>query len=53
MHGDLMDEEWAIISNLLLPERGRWFRPAQDNRLFVNGMLYALLPNPDTFGTDR
>lgn len=27
---------------LLLPERGRWARPAQDNRRFLNGMLYVL-----------
>lgn len=42
MRGDLTDEEWAIIGGLLLPERGRWSRPAQDNRLFLNGMLYVL-----------
>ncbi|OAG73616.1 transposase [Gluconobacter japonicus] len=42
MRGDLTDEEWAIIGNLLPPERGRWSRPAQDNRLFLNGMLYVL-----------
>ncbi|MFT8789549.1 hypothetical protein [Komagataeibacter saccharivorans] len=32
MRGDLTDEEWAIIGGLLPPERGRWLRPAQDNR---------------------
>ena len=42
MRGDLTDEEWAIIGGLLPPERGRWSRPAQDNRLFLNGMLYVL-----------
>ncbi|WP_373316382.1 transposase, partial [Saccharibacter floricola] len=42
MRGDLTDEEWAIISELLPPERGRWSRPAHDNRLFLNGMLYVL-----------
>ncbi|OUI85205.1 transposase [Acetobacter tropicalis] len=42
MRGDLTDEEWAIIGGLLPPERGRWSRPAQNNRLFLNGMLYVL-----------
>jgi transposase len=42
MRGDLTDEEWAIIGALLPPERGRWARPAQDNRRFLNGMLYVL-----------
>ena len=42
MRGNLTDEEWAIIGNLLPPKRGRWSRPAQDNRLFLNGMLYVL-----------
>ena len=42
MRGDLTDEEWAIIGALLPPERGRWSRPAQDNRRFLNGMLYVL-----------
>ncbi|WP_296335338.1 IS5 family transposase [Reyranella sp.] len=40
--GDLTDEEWAIIGGLLPPERGRWARPAGDNRLFLNGMLNVL-----------
>lgn len=40
--GDLSSAEWAIISSLLPPERGRWARPAQDNRRFLNGMLYVL-----------
>ncbi len=40
--GDLTDEEWAIIGVLLPPERGRWARPAGDNRLFLNGMLDVL-----------
>lgn len=34
------DEEWAIIGPLLPPERGRWARPAQDNRRFFEGMLW-------------
>jgi transposase len=40
--GDLTDEEWAIIGALLPAERGRWARPAQDNRRFLNGMLHVL-----------
>ena len=40
--GDLTDEEWAMIGPLVPPERGRWARPAGDNRLFLNGMLYVL-----------
>ena len=42
MRGDLTDEEWAIIGDLLPAERGRWARPARDNRRFLNGMLYVL-----------
>ncbi|WP_408874585.1 transposase [Acetobacter sp. AC2005] len=41
MRGDLTDKEWTIISNLL-PERSHWFQLAQDNRLFLNGMLCVL-----------
>ena len=40
--GDVTEEEWAIIGALLPPERGRWARPAQDNRRFLNGMLHVL-----------
>ena len=40
--GDLTDEEWALVGALLPAERGRWSRPAQDNRRFLNGMLYVL-----------
>ena len=40
--GDLTNEEWAIIEPLLPSERGRWARPAQDNRRFLNGMLHVL-----------
>ena len=29
---DLSDAEWAVIGPLLPSERGRWARPAQDNR---------------------
>jgi len=42
MRGDLTDEEWAIIGGLLTPESGRLSRPAQDNPLFLNGMLHVL-----------
>lgn len=40
--GDLSDEEWELIGPLLPSERGRWARPAGDNRRFLNGMLYVL-----------
>ena len=40
--GDLTEREWRIIGALLPPERGRKARPAYDNRLFLNGMLYVL-----------
>jgi len=40
--GDLTDAEWALVGALLPAERGRWARPAQDNRRFLNGMLYVL-----------
>ena len=36
----LSDEEWAVIGPLLPPERGRWSRPAGDNRPFFEGMLW-------------
>lgn len=39
---DLTDDEWALVGALLPAERGRWSRPAQDNRRFLNGMLYVL-----------
>ena len=35
------DEEWSIIGPLLPPERGRWSRPAQDNRCYFEGMLWV------------
>ena len=31
-----------MIGSLLPPERGRWARPAGDNRRFINGMLHVL-----------
>lgn len=40
--GDLSDAEWAVIGPLLPSERGRWARPAGDNRRFLNGMLHVL-----------
>ena len=40
--GDLSDEEWELIGPLLPSERGRWARPAGDNRRFLNGMLHVL-----------
>ena len=36
----LSDGEWAIIGTLLPPERGRGCRPAQDNRLYFEGMMW-------------
>lgn len=50
------DEEWAIIGALLPPERGRWARPAQDNRRYFEGMLWVARTGaqwrhlPDTYG---
>nr|WP_253183351.1 IS5 family transposase [Sphingobium phenoxybenzoativorans] len=40
--GDLSDAEWELIGTLLPSERGRWARPAGDNRRFLNGMLHVL-----------
>lgn len=40
--GDLTDAEWAVIEPLLPSERGRWARPSQDNRRYLNGMLHVL-----------
>ncbi|WP_264816151.1 transposase, partial [Asaia krungthepensis] len=39
---NLSDAEWDVIGSLLPPERGRWTRPAGDNRRFLNGMLDVL-----------
>ncbi|MCP1236920.1 transposase, partial [Gluconobacter kondonii] len=36
----LADDEWAIIGALLPPEHGRGCRPAQDNRLYFEGMMW-------------
>jgi len=35
------DAEWLVIGPLLPPERGRWSRPAQDNRRYFVGMLWV------------
>lgn len=35
--GDLTEEGWLVIEPFLPAERGRWGRPAQDNRKYVNG----------------
>ena len=40
--GDLTEEGWMMIEPLLPTERGRWGRPAHDNRKYVNGMLWVL-----------
>jgi transposase len=40
--GDLSDAEWILVGPLLPSERGRWARPAGDNRRFLNGMLHVL-----------
>jgi transposase len=42
VRGYLTDEEWATMEPLLPSERGRWARPAQDNRRFFNGILHVL-----------
>lgn len=36
----LSDAEWAIIGALLPAERGRWGRPARDNRRYFEGMMW-------------
>jgi transposase len=36
----LTDEEWGLIGPLLPPERGRGCRPAQDNRVYFEGMMW-------------
>ena len=39
---ELSDRQWEPIAPLLPPERGRWARPAKDNRLMVNAILWIL-----------
>jgi transposase len=36
----LTDAEWKIIGTLLPAERGRGCRPAQDNRMYFEGMMW-------------
>jgi transposase len=36
----LTDGEWELIGPLLPPERGRGCRPAQDNRIYFEGMMW-------------
>ncbi|MEO3388991.1 transposase [Mesorhizobium sp. CAU 1741] len=40
--GDLSDEGWAVINELLPSERGRKARASHDNHRFLDGMLPAL-----------
>src|SRR5438034_9536507 len=40
--GDLADAEWELVAPLLPAERGREGRPAGDNRVVVNGILWHL-----------
>lgn len=40
--GDLSEAEWELIGPLLPSERGRWARPAGDDRQFLSGMLNVL-----------
>lgn len=52
----LSDAQWREMKSLLPPERGRRGRPAKDNRLMVEGMLWVLRTGapwrdlPDEFG---
>ena len=40
--GDLSEAEWRILKPLLPKERGREGRPAHDNQVVVNGILWRL-----------
>ncbi len=40
--GDLTEREWELLKPLLPPERGREGRPAHDNRIVINGILWRL-----------
>ena len=42
----LTDEEWAVIGPLLPAERGRFCRPAQDNRRFFEGIMWLARTGP-------
>jgi transposase len=54
--GDLSDKEWNLLESLLPPERGREGRPANDNRIVLNGILWRLRTGapwremPDRYG---
>jgi len=40
--GDLSEAEWRLLRGLLPAERGRRSRPAFDNRMIVNGILWRI-----------
>jgi transposase len=40
--GDVSEAEWHLLKDLLPPERGRKNRPALDNRMIVNGILWRI-----------
>jgi transposase len=40
--GDLSEAEWRLLKDLLPAERGRKSRPAFDNRMIVNGILWRI-----------
>jgi transposase len=54
--GDLTDKEWSLFEPMLPPERGREGRPANDNRVVLNGILWRLRTGapwremPDRYG---
>ncbi len=54
--GDLTEAEWRLLRDLLPAERGRQSRPALDNRMIVNGILWRIRTGapwrdlPDRFG---
>jgi transposase len=40
--GDLSEAEWRLLKGFLPAERGRKSRPAFDNRVIVNGILWRI-----------
>jgi transposase len=40
--GDLSEPEWRLLKGFLPAERGRKSRPAFDNRVIVNGILWRI-----------
>jgi Putative transposase of IS4/5 family (DUF4096) len=40
--GDLSEAKWRLLRDLLPAERGRKARPAHDNRLIVDGILWRI-----------